>query len=73
VGEESGAKAPRLDGGVSVAANGIVREALSDLDARLDHWRETLVVGAGGAIGFGQLRRARASAARRRARLTGTS
>ena len=26
-----------------MAANGIVREALGDLDARLDHWRQTLV------------------------------
>ena len=26
-----------------MAANGIVREALRDLDARLDHWRQTLV------------------------------
>lgn len=26
-----------------MAANGIVREALGDLDARLDHWKQTLV------------------------------
>src|SRR2546428_3544915 len=26
-----------------MAANGIVREVLGDLDARLDHWRQTLV------------------------------
>jgi hypothetical protein len=26
-----------------MAANGIVRAALGDLDARLDHWRQTLV------------------------------
>ena len=26
-----------------MAANGIVRKALGDLDARLDHWRQTLV------------------------------
>ena len=26
-----------------MAANGIVRDVLGDLDARLDHWRQTLV------------------------------
>jgi hypothetical protein len=26
-----------------MAANGIVREALGDLDARLDHWKQTLM------------------------------
>src|SRR6266481_2689629 len=26
-----------------MAANGIVRQALGDLDARLDHWKQTLV------------------------------
>src|SRR5438067_7810719 len=35
-------EAPRHDGSVSMAANGIVREALGDLDARLDHWKQTL-------------------------------
>ena len=30
-------EAPRHGGSVSMAANGIVREALGDLDARLDH------------------------------------
>ena len=28
-----------------MAANGIVREVLGDLDARLDHWRQTQQAG----------------------------
>jgi acetylornithine deacetylase/succinyl-diaminopimelate desuccinylase-like protein len=28
---------------MSMAANGVVREALGDLEARLDHWKQTLV------------------------------
>jgi Peptidase family M20/M25/M40 len=37
-------EASRADGSMSMATtDGMVRQALSDLDARLDHWRETLV------------------------------
>ena len=37
-------EAPRDDGSVSMAkANGMVRTALGDLDARLGHWTQTLV------------------------------
>ena len=36
-------EAPRHDGGLSMATtDGMVRQALGDLDARLDHWRKTL-------------------------------